>query len=534
MSRMTQTQAVTVRLMTEGGTHRIPADSLNGRLYRPQAKGWPGGRMATFETLFDFFIDNVPDPDSALAQDADFDEKLRQQADVHACMRLRELTVASMPAHFQPSSDANINKELAQKVADYCDDVFNGLSNRCDLYRQMQNAVLAGGQGIEFNWNLVQGAWRPTEFNPVHKSRFVFDRLGNMSILTRETPVWGSYVAVNPNRANLVDGHQAWPTPPGKFVYHRYMAEGGPWARPASEGYVYWGRGEDTNLYVPVTFGNFALRFWVKWLERYGIPLNILYHPDNESTNNIMAIANSVRGESVAFIPRMANSEFDGFYKLDHFQPSGVGADSFRSFLDDWVRTRVEKILLGGANLMQLGPNGSYGATVNQEDRGAQIIFRYDATNIDTTINLQMVPAMCQARFPGLPVAYYPKHTMSAEVGKDRLAEIEILKAAAEMVPVREEDVYEAIGYPAPTDDDKTVFLGADGAGTGDTFDGFPDVGGEGTVQGQEQPRTSPMRKVAEMNIARHAAGNPRNPLGATVQAPQPTKTPKWSVSVTE
>jgi len=468
----TQAQATTVRMMTEGGSRRIPADTIQGNLFRPTAQGWPGARTATLETLFDFFINNVPDPDSALIQDPDFDEKLRQQPDVHACMRLRELTVASMPAHFEASDAKDINKDFAQTVADYCDTTFNNLANRNDLYRQMQNAVLMGGQGHEWVWAKdATGVEKPVEFYPIHKNRFVFDRLGNMAILTRETPVWGSYISVNPTRVH--GDLRAWPVPGGKFMYHKYMAEGGPWTRPASEGYLYWGRGEDTNLYIPVTFDQFVLRFRMKWLEKHGMPLTILRYPDNEAlTTEVLKIAESLRGESVVTIPKMVGAgNDDHFYSIEFVEPPAMGHDAFARFSDEWTKPRVEKILLGGANLMEVGDQGSYGATVAQGDRGAQIVFRWDAKNIDTTINLQIVPYMVQAKWPGCDPRYYPKHMMVPEQEKDRAAEMEVIEAAARIVPVREADVYDRSGLTKPKEDEEKVFLGQEQSSP---FDMFP------------------------------------------------------------
>lgn len=476
--RLDGSSVATIKLMAEGGVQRIPADSLQGNLYRPNAQGWPGARTATLETLFDFWINNVPDPDSALEQDPDFDEKLRQQPDVHACMTLRELTVASMPAHFEPSSHARIDKNLAKTVAEFCDDVFNRLPNRPDLYRQMQNAVLMGGQGIEWIWarNNVEGTSyeRPVEYHPIHKTRFVFDRLGNMALLTRETPVWGTYVAPSPNR--MRSGEHIWPTPPGKFMYHRYKAEGGPWTRPASEGYVYWGRGEDTNLFIPVTFDQFVLRFRMKWLEKHGMPLTLLYYPDSEALKSeVLSIAKAIRGESIVTIPRPAGGEYDQFYHVEFVSPPELGADVFSSFSEEWTKPRIEKIILGGANLLEVGDRGSYAATVDQRDEGASIIFRWDAKNIDTTIDLQCVPAMVQARFPGIPEEYYPHHKLTPEVEKNRAVEMEVIQAAAQLVPIREEDVYEACGYSRPKDDEAKVFLGqAPGGAPGQGFDNFP------------------------------------------------------------
>ena len=451
-----------LQMMAEGGDMRIPTDSGMGGLYKPFATGEYGGRIATLETLYDFFINNVPDPDLAMAQDPNFDEKIRQQPDVHACMRLRELTVASMPRRIEPSKERGIDLDLAQKVADYVDDVFKGLPNPSELYRQMQMAVLMGGVGFEWIWERVNGYERPVMANQIHKSRFVFDRLGNMAILTRTNPVWGAYVGRDPTR--MPNGEAAWLTPGGKFMYHKYMAEGGPWYRPASEGFNYWGRGEDGNLYVPVTFDNFVVRFRLKWIEKHGMPLTILYHPDNQAmSSEVTRIANSLRGESIVTIPRpVGENTAEYMYKLDFIDPPSNGYDAFQEFSEKWTRPAVEKILLGGANLLEVGDRGSYAATVAQRDAGASIIFRYDALKLDETLNIQLIPYIVNARWPGIPRAYYPKHTMAPEEEVDQELRMRLIQQAAEMVPVRRTDVYSAAGLERPMQNEMkdVVYLG--------------------------------------------------------------------------
>jgi hypothetical protein len=472
---MIRSENISIEMMREGAGHRIPTDSGMGKLFRPFALGDRDGRIANLETLYDFFINDVPDPDTALIQDPEIDEKLRQQPDVHACMRIRELTVASMPCVIEPSNKRKVDPDLAQLVADYVEEVFESLPSRSELYRQLQNAVLMGGQGIEFMWAKVDNAEVPVQFFPVHKTRFVFDRLGNMAILSRTTPVWGTYVSPNPTRFN--SGLYAFPTPPGKFIYHKYMAEGGPWYRPAAEGYVYWGRGEDTNLYLPVTFDQFVLRFRMKWLEKHGMPTTLLYHPDSdEVTSDVIRIANSLRGESIVTIPRPAGTgQENDWYTIDMLDPPGTGAAAFTDFSENWTKPRVEKILLGGANLLEVGSHGSYAATVKQHDSGAAIIFRYDAKIINETIDQQIIPYIVRARWPQIPDDYFPNHRLAYEEREEQLANLEILRSAAEMVPIKQDEVYDLFDLDRPDPNDETVYLGpGQQGGEPGQFDGFP------------------------------------------------------------
>ena len=451
-----QTARATDMMMSQG-QFRVPIDSGYGDVYRPFATGYKDQRILTLETLYDFFINNVPDPDSALAQDPNFDEKLENHPDVAAAFRIRELTVASMDAQIVASSKAGIDPDFAEKIRAYVEDVIDSMPNKVEWYRQMQRAVLLGGQGHEYVWARVDGVERPVEYYPVHKSRFVFDRLGSMAVLTRTTPVWGAYVARNPSR--MPNGEYAFYTPGGRFSYHKYMAEGGPWNRPADEGFLYWGRGEDTRLYIPVTFDHFVIRFRMKWLEKHGMPYTLLYHPDNWNPAEVMQIANSIRGESVARIPKPVGKDKNHFFDVDFEQPAASGVDAFEAFQDRWVKPRIEKIILGSANsLDEAGSKGGYAGKVAMQDNGPSMIFRYDARNIDETINHQLIPYIVWGRWPGLGDEYFPKHMMEGKEEKDEKARLEVAQMASAMVPIREEDIYEASGYEKPGEEDPVVF----------------------------------------------------------------------------
>lgn len=472
MPEKTEIDPFILRVMSEDGIYKNPNENT-GKLVRPfGVPNQEGGRLATLQTLYDFFIDVVPDPDTALAQNPDFDEYLTQQPDVLAAMRLRELTVASLPAKIKPSEAPGIDREQAQKIADYVNDVFNALTNRMELYRQMQNAVMMGGQGHEWVWARDGlGIDRPVNYFPIHKTRFVFDRTGNLSILTREYPVWGVVASRNPER--MPDGRHIYKATGGKFTYHKYMSHGGPWHRPAAEGYIYWGRGEDTNLYIPVTFDQFVLRFQMKWLEKHGMPTSVLYHPENsELTSQTLKIAESIRDEAVIRIPRpIGPGEENSWFHLEFVDPPASGYEAFSQFHDSWTAPRIEKILLGGANLLNLGESGAYAATVDQRDSGMDIIFRFDAQNINETINTQLIPYIVCAKFKGCDSKYWPKHALEPAEQVDQQVKMSVLQQGAALVPVRKASIYQAMGEKPPGDDEETVFVGMQPDGA---FDGFP------------------------------------------------------------
>ena len=188
---LTGIQRNTIRVMTEaGGNEIITAGNGEGALFRPGLRGEYGARTANLQTLFDFFIDNVPDPDSALAANPDFDEILAQHTDVHACMTIRSKSVASMPWRVDAAEKAG-DDSMAEKLAEYVKDRLNAIPNLDLMFQEMvEGGTLLGGQGHEWIWQMIEGYSAPTFSAPVHKTRFTFDRSGNMALLGVEKKGW--------------------------------------------------------------------------------------------------------------------------------------------------------------------------------------------------------------------------------------------------------------------------------------------------------------------------------------------------------
>src|SRR4051812_25183746 len=113
---MPDPQQISVHLQSEDGFNRIPSDTGQGNLYRPFAIGDRGGYTSTLETLWDYFINEVPDPDEALRMDPGFLQKLHNQPDVVAAMNKRRMTVSQMPWRCAPSEYAR-DPVLAKKIA---------------------------------------------------------------------------------------------------------------------------------------------------------------------------------------------------------------------------------------------------------------------------------------------------------------------------------------------------------------------------------------------------------------------------------
>ena len=438
----------------------VPADSGIGNVGRPRAVGPQGGRIASLETFFNFYINNVPAPDEAKAMNPNIETAMRMHPDVAAALEKRTFSVSAMPWHVEPNPEAT-DKHIATVVADHCRKVIKKIPNFAQAIEHLQYAILVGGQGLEVVWRQEGEVEVPVSIHPVHMSRFSFDRLGNMALLTRYTPVWGAYVSGNPQWQY---GQQL---PRGRFIYHVYKQGQGQWDRPDLAGYEYFGIGLDVALYYVVTFDIYCLKFRMKFLERYGIPPTVLYVPDNKMTSKeVLKIADSLRGESLVTIPRTmgtsANPDnFNSLYKVDQMPVPTGSYDFFQSFSDTYTLPRVNAIMLGSSSEAKSGSQDSkgegYSSDVSKRDAGPNIWYKRDAGNIGETMTDQFIPSIVLGRFPGMPPENWPIFSIKPKEEKDRKQEIDIAMAVSKLVPLSEDYIYDISDSPKPQPGQKTI-----------------------------------------------------------------------------
>lgn len=450
--------------LMRNGSYQIPADSGMGDVQRPSAKSQWGGRVAGPEQLFDFYINDIPDPDEAYAANPNIEFQIRTHPMIQAAFRKREFTVGQMPRRIERNPAAP-DAHYATVVADHCADVIRAIPNFSQCIEMMQNGVLAGGQGIEFDWHRdANGVEYPVSWHGVHKTRFAFDRLGNMALLTRDQAVWGAYVAMNPQRQ-----HQNFkgPLPQGKFVYYIYRQGQGPWYSPALEGYAYYGIGEDVALYYVLMMDIFCLKYRMKFLEVYGMPQRRLYTANNMlTTRDMQRIADSCRGESLVVIPFVpfngvtgGGTDVNNLFKVEDVPVPGGSFDYFNQHIMGYTLPMINSVLLGfDAPGAGSGGQGGYSQKIAALDSGPNIIFKRDAQNIGACLTTQLMPAIALGRFPNLPKEYFPVFSLEPREERDKIQELEVIKKAQECgLQVTEAHAYDVADLPMPRKGEKLL-----------------------------------------------------------------------------
>lgn len=510
----------TLQNMAEGGFQNIPTDSQSGQVWRPVAVGQPGGRTAPIDSMFTAWIDYVGDPDESLQRNPGFFEKIGLHPVVQGAIRKRQRNVASFPDSIIPNPRAQ-NRAVAKLVANYVGDVWSKIPSRHQLYENMQLAVLFGGMGIEWIWHRDNTGAFPIEYPvawfPMSKTRFVFDRLMNMSIKTRETSVWGSYVKANDVSEYLwKDGKNP---PLGKFCYHTYQKEPGTWENPGLEGYLYYGKGEVVPLYYVVTFDWYVLNQRVEWLQTFSRPARILWYPDNDPLSNQTpgAVA-AIQNQSVITLPRTPGLDKDSLFAVEQMEVPHASYDAMENF-QKWCKDQINIILLGSAEEQQQGEDGKggYSSHVSRHESGPKMYYAYDAMNIESTINNQLIPAIVWWKFPNLPLEYMPRLKLDADQGKDRKQEVEILKGIQKLgLPITVSYAQQQTGAPPPEKDE--ALLQAPAPAMGDGAGGPP--GEPGSVPPGMKGKAEPGSDGGQESVANepHRA----MPRGSNGQGPAP------------
>lgn len=494
------TYQTALALMTEGrGLRQAPDSGVSG-LWRPSLRGMVDSRVSTPETYFDFYLNVVPDPDEAYRLNPDFPRIVRQHPAVQAAMRKRCTTVASFPDRWEPNPDAK-DQHAAKEVARYVEWAWRQLPDLPKLYYLLQyHGVLEGGIGVEFVWHReATGVVRPSKWYPVHKSRVVFDRMGNRAMLCRSAPVWGAYVSLDPRNlpaGPVPPGETAVPEslyPPGKWLYHQYLTAPGAWYEPGLEGYQYYGLGEDVALYYPVTFEVFGAKLRMKFIEKYGIPpMRMWYASASQFRDDWRKVATSARGESLAVFPGVAGSEqtLKSNYHLEDVEPPKASFDMFQNLSDHCGRL-IDAILLGSADENQRGEHGGYSDHVSRQESGPQIVYRFDARNISGTIGRELAGPIARGRFPNLPNEYVPVHKLEPKEEKDQAAQLDNIEKASKFISVPKDFVYDAAGIPRPQNGEETI-----GGEQAQPMPGMPGMGGPGGMPPpQGQPPKGPQQQ---------------------------------------
>lgn len=393
-------------------------------------------RVAGLDKLFHTLIHGiVEDPDYAVRKDVAVYERMMRDPQIYYCLMVRKSAVSSVPWIITPKP-ALAQDATAKRFALACERRLQQIPRFSELVDNIMDALLPGMSLNEVVWTLApKGEYIVKDHFPVNKDRIKFDKNGALYLLSPQAPTYGLKV------------------PPYKFIRHTFNTTDGSWKKPETAGYAFYGRGlADTPLYHYFHFKMIALKYFMKELERYGMPFKILYTgaQNSELADKMHEIMLALKNDAVVTIPGKK-----GDMNVDIAKVSG-SKNVFATFID-YVDRLITKTILGQELMTEMPGVGSYAAAqVHQSVFG--LINTRDRMQVKDTLNRSLIAFDAQLNTPNLAPEYIPEFGFKKSAVEDTSTFLQTVMMAGRLgLEVSESQVREFTGLRAPAEGEKLI-----------------------------------------------------------------------------
>lgn len=289
---------------------------------QPSAEEIATRDMATFYSI----MGNLPNPDPILkkaGKDITVYENLEYDDQVGMCIEALELSVQSLP--WEIENNGATDKWVSE---------INAMMEDWDNETIISDAIKArlyGYQPMETLWNTTGRLWTITNIVGKPPEWFHFDDQNRLRLR---------------KKGNIVDGiladHKSMPY---KFILPRHKAS---YKNP-------YGKAALSLCFWPVAFKKGGLKFWLKMIEKYGIPYLVGKQPrgaGDDATDTLLDMLENMVQDAVAVIPDDSSVEI--------LEAGGKGASG--DLFEKHVRYHdgsIAKSILGQTLTSSSGDSGS-------------------------------------------------------------------------------------------------------------------------------------------------------------------------------
>jgi phage gp29-like protein len=371
--------------------------------------------------IFAGYLNRLENPDPVLNTEA-YGKGIRLYDEVdrdpHAgsVLQTRYMSVAGSEWEILPGEDTAAAKQVAALV----EKAIKGC-NFVQFVAEIMQAVLYGHYEAEVMWQVKDGDVLPAKIMGKHPRRFVFTPERELRMLTL---------------ASLIEGEKV---PDRKFVTFSYGSSDNP-----------YGKGLGQKLWWPVWFKKNGIKFWLIFLEKFGMPTIVGTYPSGtlpEQQTALMAAIESIQSDSGVKIPEgMA---------LNLLEASRSGNVTHES-LCDYMDRQMSKAVLGQTLTTEVSGTGSYAASQTHDEVRSDIRTA-DTDMVCECLNATLVPWIVDYNFANVPV--YPKLRLRTEADPDPAERVEVDKTLVTDIglPVARRYFYDTYNVPEPGAGDDLV-----------------------------------------------------------------------------
>jgi len=336
--------------------------------------------IATAEKDIDVFagwIKRLENPDPTLRTEAGgkglklYDEVDR---DPHAgaVLQSRSFSVISKDWEILPGEDT----APAEKITEFVKDALKN-TNFNQMRQELLQAILYGFYVSEVIWEIKNGNILPRRIRAKHPRRFSFTTDRQLRLLTPQ---------------NMIEGE---PVPDRKFIRFTYGSSDNP-----------YGKGLGQKLWWPVWFKKHGIKFWMVFLEKFGMPTAVGKYPSGTEPDQQSALLDAIDA-----IQNEAGVKIPDTMAIDLLEATRSGNVTYES-LCEYMDKQISKAVLGQTATTEGTPGKLGNEDAQNETR--QDVMEADAGLLDECMNNSLIKWITDYNFPG--VSNYPRlHTRTEE-----------------------------------------------------------------------------------------------------------------------
>ena len=398
--------------------------------------------------IFAGWINRLENPDPTLRTESGgkgiklYDEVKR---DCHAgsVLQTRYLAVIGKPWKVIPAESGSDEPDAKnEEIAGFVAKTLKAANFEQGMQELLQ-AILYGFYPAEIIWKATNDGIRISKIRSKHPRRFSFTIDRELRLLTP---------------ADMIEGE---PVSDRKFIVFNYGSSDNP-----------YGEGLGQSLWWPIWFKKHGIKFWIIFLEKFGMPTAVGKYPtgtDPTQQQALLDAIDAIQNETGVKIPDTMAIEL-----LEATRSGNVTYESLCDYMDRQISKRV----LGQTLTTEVKGEGSYAASQTHNEVRQDII-EADAGLLCECLNETLIPWIVDYNFPG--VTEYPQLEIRVEEEKNMLplAERDEILINKIGLPVGEKYFYDTYGIPRPEDDAELVKSRDQGAGIRDQGAGSRDQGNE-------------------------------------------------------
>lgn len=375
------------------------------------------------------WLNRLENPDPVLRSESNgkgltlYDE-VDRDGHAGAVLQTRYLAVSGKEWDILPGRDASSGDKgkasKAQVRADFVKDALEDI-NFDQAKQELLQGILYGYYVGEVIWQRRDGAIIPAKILGKHPRRFIFTPKRELRLITPSAMIEGENL---PNR---------------KFITFTYGSSDNP-----------YGKGLGRKMWWSVWFKKHGIKFWMIFLEKFGMPTAIGKYPSGTSIDkqqDLLDAIDAIHTETGVKIPdSMA---------IDLLEAARTGNVTYET-LCDYMDRQNTKTVLGQTGTTEVKDAGAYAAASKLDDV-RQDILTADSGLLCECLNDTLIRWMIDYNFPG--VSHYPKLSIRTkqESSQKDLAERDKIVIKDIGLPTSTRYMYDTYNIPKPEEGEDLV-----------------------------------------------------------------------------